>query len=168
MSGGGGGFEFSSGPSPLGDDPLIPRRPIHDEAKFDITAMIDLVFMMNIFFLVTSVTAALAEMDLPTAKHCAPSDRDNSTLITIVAGEDRGPGRIYINDEGDGKPIVEGDEERAIKAAVEAGVKSNKKTVLIKAEKSVRLRDISRVGTLAVSVPGTELKLAVIEVDNKE
>ena len=39
----------------------------------------------------------------------------------------------------------------------------SRKTVLIKAEKNTRLRDISRVGSLAVSVPGTELKLAVIE-----
>ena len=54
--------------SPFEDNPLVKRRPIHDEAKFDITAMIDLVFMMNIFFLVTSVTAALAEIDLPAAR----------------------------------------------------------------------------------------------------
>ena len=167
MAGGGGGFEFSSGMSSLDDNPLVPRRPIHDEAKFDITAMIDLVFMMNIFFLVTSVTAALAEMDLPTAKHCSPSDRDTSILISIVAAPDRGPGKIYLGDADEGKPITEGDEERAIRSAVEAGVKSDKKTVLIKAEKNVRLRDIARVGSLAVSVPGTELKLAVIEIEKE-
>ncbi|MBS0264311.1 MAG: biopolymer transporter ExbD [Planctomycetes bacterium] len=164
MAGGGGGFTFSSSPSSsLDDNPLVKRKPAHDEAKFDITAMIDLVFMMNIFFLVTSVTAALAEMDLPTAKHCSPSDRDTSILITIVSSPDRGPGKVYLGEPEEGKLVVEGDEEKTIKAAVEAGVRSDKKTVLIKAEKSTRLRDISRVGSLAVSVPGTELKLAVIE-----
>jgi biopolymer transport protein ExbD len=165
MAGGGGGFEFSSGPSSLDDNPLVPRRPMHDEAKFDITAMIDLVFMMNIFFLVTSVTAALAEMDLPTAKHCSPSDRDNSIVITIMASPDRGPGRVYLGEEDQGQPVAEGDEERVIRAAVEAGVRSDKKTVLIKAEKNARLRDVARIGSLAVSVPGTDLKLAVIELE---
>ncbi|MBI3861424.1 MAG: biopolymer transporter ExbD [Planctomycetia bacterium] len=163
MAGGGGGFTFSSSPSSLDDNPLVPRKPPHDEAKFDITAMIDLVFMMNIFFLVTTVTAALAEMDLPVVKHCAPSDRDSAILITIMASPDRGPGRVIIGDADDGKPVPEGDEERAVKAAVEAGVRGDKKTVLIKAEKSARLRDISRIGSLAVSVPGCDLKLAVIE-----
>lgn len=39
------------------DGPLVTHRPLRDDAKFDITAMIDLVFMMNIYFLVTTVTA---------------------------------------------------------------------------------------------------------------
>src|SRR5258708_20489014 len=85
--------------SPFEDNPLVKRGPMHDEAKFDITAMIDLVFMMNIFFLVTTVTAALAEIDLPAARHCVPADRDTSVVFTIMAGPDRGPGQLSI-DEG--------------------------------------------------------------------
>jgi hypothetical protein len=101
---GGGGPSLPAASSPFlesGPDanPLVKRRPIHDEARFDITAMIDLVFMMNIFFLVTTVTAALAEMDLPKAKHVAPADRDTAIIFTITAGIDRGPGEMTI-DEG--------------------------------------------------------------------
>ena len=150
--------------STLDDNPLVPRRPAHDEAKFDITAMIDLVFMMNIFFLVTSVTAALAEIDLPAAKHCAPSDRDTSILITILAPVDQGTCKVFIGEADEGRPLGEGEaEERAVREAVEAGMRADKKTVLIKAEKNVHLRDVSRIGAVAVSVPGIELKLAVIE-----
>ena len=150
--------------STLDDNPLVPRRPAHDEAKFDITAMIDLVFMMNIFFLVTSVTAALAEIDLPAAKHCAPSDRDTSVLITLMASADQSPCQVFIGDADEGPPLGEGEAaERAVREAVESGVRADKKTVLIKAERNVKLRDVSRIGTLAVSVPGIELKLAVIE-----
>ncbi len=150
----------------LDDNPLLPRRPVHDEAKFDITAMIDLVFMMNIFFLVTSVTAALAEIDLPAAKHCAPSDRDTSVLITIMAPTDQQPSVVYIGESGEGKPLPEGEAgERAVREAVEAGVRADMKTVLIKAEKNVKLRDVSRIGAIAVSVPGVELKLAVVEME---
>ncbi len=152
--------------STLDDNPLIPRRPAHDEAKFDITAMIDLVFMMNIFFLVTSVTAALAEIDLPAAKHCAPSDRDTSILITILAAADQEPCKIFIGEADEGPPLAEGEPgERAVREAVEAGVRADMKTVLIKAEKNVKLRDVSRIGTVAASVPGIELKFAVIEME---
>jgi biopolymer transport protein ExbD len=164
MAGGGGGFTFSASPSSLDDNPLVPRRPAHDEAKFDITAMIDLVFMMNIFFLVTTVTAALAEIDLPAARHCAPADRDTSVLLTIMAGPDRGPGLLSIDEGPQDLSLADIDvHEPKIRAAVEAGVRANKNTVLIKAEKKVRLKDVSRVGAIAVAVPGTELKLAVFE-----
>jgi len=137
---------------------------MHDEAKFDITAMIDLVFMMNIFFLVTTVTAALAEIDLPTARHCAPADRDNSVIFTILASADRGAGQMTIDEGLEVFSLADIEViERRIREAVEAGVRANRSTVLIKAEKNVHLRDVSRVGAVAVSVPGTDLKLVVFE-----
>ena len=42
------------------ENALIPRKPISDDAHFDITAMVDLVFMMNIYFLVAWIVAATA------------------------------------------------------------------------------------------------------------
>jgi biopolymer transport protein ExbD len=146
-----------------GDNPLTPSRPIHNEANFDITAMIDLVFMMNIFFLVTTVGASMAEIDLPTARHCVPADRDMSVIVTILASPDRGPGQVFLEDTPEGRPLELAQQERSIREAVEAGVRAKKNTVLIKAEKSVRLRDIARVGTVANSVPGIELKVSVTE-----
>ena len=61
-----------------GDDRLLPAKPLAEEARFDITAMIDLVFMMNIFFLVTTVAAALAELDLPPARHAVAAELDDA------------------------------------------------------------------------------------------
>ena len=169
MAGGGGGPSLPAVSNPLVDsgpdaNPLVKRRPIHDEARFDITAMIDLVFMMNIFFLVTTVTAALAEMDLPTAKHVSAADRDTSIIFTITAGPDRGPGEMTIDEGNERLSLADVDShEKRIRDAVEAAVRTNKNTVLIKAEKNVRLRDVSRVGAIAVAVPGTDLRLVVIE-----
>jgi biopolymer transport protein ExbD len=119
--------------------------------------------MMNIFFLVTTVGASLAEIDLPAAKHCVPADRDSSVIITILASPDRGPGLVSLDDD-DGKPLVDLEtQERRVRAAIEAGVRARKNTVLIKAEKNVRLRDVARIGGIAGSIPGTELKVSVIE-----
>ncbi len=150
----------------LDDDPLLPRRSSHDEARFDITAMIDLVFMMNIFFLVTTVGASLAEIDLPTARHCAPADRDTCVILTITGGGDRGPALLYVEDGPTGEPLTDpAAQERRTLEAVEAGVRAKRMTVLIKAEKSVRLRDVWRIGRVAVAVPGTDLKVSVIETE---
>ena len=148
-----------------GDDaPLLGRSSGHGEAKFDITAMIDLVFMMNIYFLVTMVTAALEDINLPTAKHCAPADRDLSVIVSILENPDGGAGLVFVGDEPSGEPLRElTDQERRVRAAVEEGVKEKKTTFLIRAERNVRLREIARIGGWAASAPGLEFKLAVIE-----
>lgn len=155
-------FGFSNG---LDDDnPMMSKRHAENEAKFDITAMIDLVFMMNIFFLVTTVGAALAEIDLPTAKHCAPADPETSTIITITGGVDGAAGLVYIGNGTSSTPLVDiPQQERAVREAIEEGVRAGRMTVLIKAEKTVRLRDVGRVGRVAAGVPGTELKVSVVE-----
>jgi biopolymer transport protein ExbD len=146
------------------DAPLILRKPMRDEAKFDITAMIDLVFMMNIFFLVTTITAALGEMDLPTARRCVVADRDNSVLITILRDGDQGPVIVYIGDAEEGAPLSDPEEQnRAVRAAVEAGVREKRHTVLVKAARNVRLRDVTRISSAGTAVPETDLKMAVIE-----
>lgn len=146
------------------DEPLIRHKPMHDEAKFDITAMIDLVFMMNIYFLVTMVTAAMAEIDLPASRHCIPSDRDTSVVISILENREGGPGIVYVGEARSGEPVPDPiDQEQSVIAAVKDGVRENKTSVLIKAERHVRLQDVSRIGRWASSVQGVDLKLAVIE-----
>jgi biopolymer transport protein ExbD len=145
------------------DGPLLRRKPMHDEAKFDITAMIDLVFMMNIFFLVTTVGAALAEMDLPTARHVVAADLETAVVLSLMLNPEGGI-KLYVGDGEDGEPIIDAEAQiKAVQAAVDAGLKADKNTVLIKAEKNVRLRDLNRIATAASGIQGVDLKLAVIE-----
>ncbi len=54
---------------PLGGG-LLPSKKKHDDAEFDITAMIDLVFLMNIYFMFLFITAA-AGAD-PSFSHTGP------------------------------------------------------------------------------------------------
>lgn len=146
------------------DGPLLKRKSMLGEANFDITAMIDLVFMMNIFFLVTTVGAALAEMDLPTARHVVEADLDAAVILSITLDPGGNGTLLYLGDGETGDPIANPEDQvKAVRAAVEAGVADQKMTVLIKAVKNVRLRDLNRIATAAGGVQGIELKLAVIE-----
>jgi biopolymer transport protein ExbD len=152
--------------NPMADDgdSLTPLRKPGEEARFDITAMIDLVFMMNIFFLVTTVGAALTEIDLPNAQHCVAADPETATILTIVGNREPGSLQVFIADGTDGTPLTERDEQdREIRLAVEDGLRQNKTIVLIKAERSVRLRDMARIAAAATAVPNTELRVAVSE-----
>lgn len=144
-------------------DSLLGRKPLRDDGHFDITAMIDLVFMMNIFFLVTSVGAALAEIDLPAAQHCAAVDGETAVFVTVVPHADGDAVSVYLADGLRGEPITDPDaQERRIRAAVEAGLDEGKSTVVFKAERRVRLREMARL-TSAAAVEGVLLSLAVME-----
>lgn len=144
---------------------LIPRQKAPADAEFDITAMIDLVFMMNIYFLVTFVTAALGEINLPSANHAAALDGDKATVITVLAGPDARSVQVFLGDGKTGPPLIEaGDQEMRIASAVERAAAEGKTAVLIKAEKGIRLREIKRIAS-AASREGLSLHVAVMEKD---
>ena len=143
--------------------PLVARRSFDEDARFDITAMVDLVFMMNIFFLVTWVGAALAEVDLPPARHCVAADPETSVIVTVLGGESQSL-EVFLGDGRSGPPMVNPSEiEEKVQAAAQAGAREGKDTILIKAEKGVRLRDVARIAASAVATEGMKLRLAVME-----
>ena len=158
----------SAGPpaTPLDDvdEPLFPRRRSHNEANFDITAMIDLVFMLNIFFLVTTVVTAQGEMDLPVVRHCIPTDPEESALITLVS-QNPNSVTVYLGDGPQGEGLKEREEQlQAVRRSVEEGSRAGKKIILLKAERSVKLRDVKRIAAAATrDITGMELRMAVIE-----
>ena len=109
----------ASSPNPFEENALMPRKPLKDDAAFDITAMVDLVFMMNIYFLVAWIVAAVAEVDLPAAKHCVAADAEKAVVITITAGS---PPTVYLGDVAPGKAIDPYEVEWRLKDAAEDGM----------------------------------------------
>ena len=154
---------FSFGETGSGD--LFARRHDPEPPEFDITAMVDLVFMMNIYFLVTYVTVALGEISLPAANHVAPLDADSATIVTVMRTPDGRGLNIYLGDGTKSTPIADpAEQKRRVQQAVEQGMAAGKTDVLIKAEKKVRLGDLFRVAT-AAGVEGVKLHVAVTEKD---
>jgi len=153
------------GDSPLGDDGMPAAIGKHDDAEFDITAMIDLVFMMNIYFLVTFITAAMGGLELPTANHCFALDPETAVTITVAPGLDPQSVLVSIDGAADATPITNAaQQEERIAEAVAAGAQAGKKAVLIRAEKTIRLREMGRLA-VAARHEGITLHLAVMEKD---
>lgn len=145
------------------EEPLVPARGPREEARFDITAMIDLVFMLNIFFLVTTVAAVVAEMDLPVVRNTVATDLDTAVVVSITRDDD-GVTAAYLAENPEGEAFVDPDEQTArVRQAVEEGRRADRNVFLVKAERDVRLRDIQRITGAATEVPGVELRMAVIE-----
>ena len=156
---------FNLGPSGAGQ--LMPRRPDEEMPEFDITAMVDLVFMMNIYFLVTFITVAMGEMNLPSADHASALDADTAVILSLVRSLDGESVTVFIGDGDEGEAITDpAQQEQRVTAAIEEGVAAGKIAVLLKAETKVRLADMFRISSL---VAGQDLKLhvAVLERDTK-
>ena len=146
---------------------LLPRRERQTDAEFDITAMIDLVFMMNIYFLVTFVTVAMGELNLPAAAHVTALDVESAVILTLTRSLDGKSASLYLGDGPKGEAITDpAQQEQRVQAAVEQGIAEGKKSVLLKAEKKVRLADLFRVAT-AASVEGAKFNVAVMEKDTR-
>lgn len=149
-----------------GSEELFSRRPDFETPEFDITAMVDLVFMMNIYFLVTFVTVALGEMNLPAATHVAALDADSAVIFTLARSLDGKSVTLYIGDGAKTEPINDAaQQEQRVQAAVEQGAAEGKKAVLLKAEKKVRLADLFRIAT-AAAAEGMKLNVAVMEKES--
>jgi biopolymer transport protein ExbD len=148
-----------------GADQFFSRRGHHETPEFDVTAMVDLVYMMNISFLVVFITMAISEMSLPAADHVSSLDADSATVISLVRGPDGKSTKLYLGSGEKGESISDPEEqERRVQAAVEQGLAANKKDVLLKAEKKVRLAELFRIAT-AASLDGAKLNVAVLEKD---
>jgi biopolymer transport protein ExbD len=156
---------WSFGLGESGAEQLIARRLDPEPPEFDITAMVDLVFMMNIYFLVPFVTVALGGLALPMAKHVAALDADSAVIFTVTRTLDGKSINIYVGDGEKNEPITEtAQQEKRVQEAVEQGKAAGKTDVLLKAEKKVRLSDLFRIATSA-SAEGLKLHVAVLEKD---
>jgi biopolymer transport protein ExbD len=152
-----------------GDDegPVLPRRPVADSADMDITPMIDITFLLLIFFIVCSTTSAQSILELPRARYGTGVSDRTSVVLTVTERGGPGPARVYLGDGKSGKPLPDDDELQAaaIAEAVEQGAQQGKTTVLIMADKGVKHGDVWAVESAAGRVEGVRLYVAVLEAE---
>lgn len=72
------------------------RRRMPADDDLDITPMIDVTFLLLIFFMVTSTMQSPSSLHVPPAKHGAGVDIRNSSVISIFNSE--GQPEIYLAD----------------------------------------------------------------------
>ena len=147
------------------EGPVFRPRPIRDESEMDITPMIDMTFLLLIFFLVCSTASVQTAVELPPARHGTGVSDRTSVIVTIAERGGPGPALVYLADGKVGPPLPEDEDLQAdkIAQAVEQGLEQGKTTVLIKAEKGVKEGDVYRVGTAVGRVEGVKLHVAVLE-----
>lgn len=144
------------------EDFLRPRQPSTDD-ELDITPMIDITFLLLIFFLVSSKLNAEQAVDLPKARHGGVVVGKESVILIMR----RGTGDQAEVERSDGAPFSRDLEQQNEEIAlyVQQGLDAGKKHVIIRAEGSVRHGEVGRVsGAISESMEeGEVINIAVME-----
>ncbi len=150
-----------TGRSPLFDDgddgSPFRRRKSNSEMELDITPMIDVTFLLLIFFMVASTMQPTAENDIPPAKNGVGIETEHSTIISIrLPDADDGEPIIYLG-EGGTQPADVDD----IADYVRRGVDKGRSRVIIKADRNVQHGFVQRVARAANTVEGIRFFIGV-------
>lgn len=150
------------------DEPVFAYRRLKEDTEMDITPMIDCVFLLLIFFTVTSTPDAQTALELAPAHYGKGVSLRDSFPISIAFVGEKQPAEIYLADGKTGEQVTgtAAEQEARLRAAVEEWIRTGEGngTVLIKAEKDVLHRDVARVATAVSQVDGVKtLAMAVME-----
>ena len=160
--------ELLNNPSHAGDDsddrsPLhLPRKKLED-AEMDITPMINITFLLLIFFLVAAKMDSQKAVGLPDAKAGSAVLAEQAvTVIIEAAGDD-----AVLVSNGEGRPFS-GDretQEEEIASYIEEQLDGGKQFVLLKAGKGIRHKEVSRVAQAIGRADVPSLYLAVKQLE---
>ncbi|QDT08728.1 ExbD/TolR family protein [Planctomycetes bacterium K23_9] len=128
------------------DDYVMPKK-MAEEGEMDITPMIDVVFLLLIFFVVCSTMDPVKIGEIPDAQNGLPvSAKESAVIFVKSAGGDkvnviRGDGREFSTDEATQETeIIE-----YITAELEKSIGDNKNQVMIMGDASVKVLEITRI-----------------------
>ncbi|NNE01148.1 MAG: biopolymer transporter ExbD [Pirellulaceae bacterium] len=128
------------------DDYEMPKK-MADESEMDITPMIDVVFLLLIFFVVCSTMDPVKIGDIPDATNGLPVSAKESAVIFIKsAGKDKvtllkPDGSEFSKDEATQETeIIE-----YVTAELEKSIDANKNQVMIMGDASVKVLEVTRV-----------------------
>ena len=160
--------EFAEPPRP---EAMKARRELED-TEMDITPMIDITFLLLIFFIVASKMDEAANIPLPPAKTGVPIVVEECVIITVGPGDTADTAKVYAGDGDAPENLLDSSDisalEMALQEYVEEAVSSDprKTTVLIKGAKGVKHKHISTTAKAAARVAEiTQMAWAVLEVN---
>jgi biopolymer transport protein ExbD len=111
-------------------DAAFSRKRSEYDAELDITPMIDVTFLLLIFFMVTSTMQPDEALDIPTSVHGLGVEANSAILITISAGE---PPLINLVEDKN-----QTEDPATVGPYVQSRMQQGRKHVIIKAERLVR------------------------------
>ncbi len=163
MAGGGGAPAVPSRKSKsVSDDGVIEARsPVPIDDEIDFTPMVDIVFLLLIFFMVATKISRSPKVDVPHAFHGKNFVEKDFVIVVVKKGQNdaidvlRMDGTSFSSDQDQ--------RESEIGDYVEAGLGEGKVQVLVKADGEVKFGEVERVrqSVAQVLTEGQSVHIAV-------
>ena len=151
-------------------EPRLQVRRHVDDSEMDITPMIDITFLLLIFFVVASKMDHSADVALPPADHGVAVATKHSVIVTIAAGSGGGGAQVYKGDGVDPQTLVDTSDLALLEEELERYVVDTvledplKSRVLLKAAGALKHREVARVSEIVSRVAEVQgLYIAVLE-----
>ena len=156
----------------VGENELLKPRKQLEDTEMDITPMIDITFLLLIFFLVASNMDQATPVSLPPAEYGTTVATRASVFVTVDKPSGDEPAPVYKGDGVDPANLIDSSDLEALEAELETFVADTileddrKQYVVIKAAKGVKHRDVARVAKSVARVAEVQrLHVAVMEVE---
>lgn len=143
----------------LEEGDIMPARKRPESGDLDITPMIDITFLLLIFFIVTSNLEKQNAAKVPLAKNGTVVSSTESAVITLTPGGSDGHANVYLSDGISPEALIDSSDlnqqedkiaeyvERSFAGTLEGSVP--KKHLLIKADGKITYGEVERVALAA-------------------
>ena len=138
------------------------RSPL--DSAIDLTPMVDVVFQLLIFLMLTYRAQAQAEVELPPAVYGTGVEETEAITLTLARQPDGNSVAVFNGMSTD--PNDRLDEPEAIREVVEEGVRDGRRRVILQADGAVPHGEVLRVGSIVAEVEGIVLHLGVEDPDS--
>jgi len=131
----------------------LKRRKIVEETEMDITPMIDVTFLLLIFFILTNNASKTSTVELPKAKNNIPVNSKESVVLTIFKSDSEP--QIYLsNGKKENGPASLGE----VTNYVREGILREKRNVIILSDMEVASGFVEEVALAASEASEDELR----------
>jgi biopolymer transport protein ExbD len=134
------------------------KGPIDD--AIDLTPMVDVVFQLLIFLMITYRASVLSEVEMPQAEYGMGVEQTEAIIITLAKPETPG-GPIAVYDGASLDPEQRLDSPEAIRQAIENGLATGRRRVVLQADGAVPHGEVLRIGGIVGQVEGVGLHIGV-------
>ena len=119
--------------------------------------MIDVTFLLLIFFMVASTMQGTPDVDVPPAQHSIGVDSANASVVTILAPKNSADSPHIVLGDGEGEEA----DLKDVRGYVEDSLRNRKPRIVLKAEGDVSHGLVDDVAQTIKSVEGAELFMGV-------
>jgi len=147
-----------------GGNLILLRRKNRISSDMDITPMIDVTFLLLIFFIICTALDQSGTVQLPPAYFGTAVNERNSTVFTIDGSGMDSVVYLGVNTAGTPLSADKATQEREIVQAVEVGFREGKDVVVLRASGDLYRAEVSRIESAVGMVPNVNtIHIAVKE-----